>query len=71
MYVCICKGITEKQVLDEVQKSRSTSTKEICRRLGVGTDCGTCLYDSVDLIIQNHLQSHSKSLPVINKHSKS
>lgn len=44
MYICICKAITDKQ-LQETSKSCS-SFDEVCKRLGIGSDCGSCLQDA-------------------------
>jgi len=51
MYICICKGITEEKIRAAIKHSRSPNTKEVLRKLGVGTDCGTCLLHSIDRII--------------------
>lgn len=45
MYVCICKGITEKQV--EEASLTSSSIIEVCKKLGVGSECGVCLSDTI------------------------
>jgi bacterioferritin-associated ferredoxin len=54
MYVCICKAITDKQ-LEEAQK-KSSSLREICNNLGLGSECGACLQEAVQ-IIQKSKQS--------------
>ena len=41
MYVCICKKITDTQILQEVEREAST-INEISERLGVATQCGKC-----------------------------
>lgn len=43
MYVCICKAITEKQIEEAAQTASSLS--EVCKKLGVGSECGLCLTD--------------------------
>ncbi len=48
MYVCICKAITDKQ-LEEAQKS-SMSLREICNNLGLGSECGACIQEAVQMI---------------------
>ncbi len=52
MYVCICKGITEKQVQEAVSSRSSNNPKEILKSLGVGTDCGTCVEDAVKSLLE-------------------
>lgn len=55
MYICVCKGITEQQV---IEKSRTLkTTKEILKSLGVGSDCGTCLTYAVEQVQQKLNQS--------------
>lgn len=49
MYVCLCKGITEKQLIDELNKSHGND-QDVLRRLGVGESCGICLIDAIQTI---------------------
>lgn len=46
MYICICKGITEQDIL-EASKTTSSSI-EIMKMLGVAGDCGRCLQVAID-----------------------
>ena len=41
MIVCSCKTITDTQIRAEVQAG-STTPEAVARRLGAGTDCGSC-----------------------------
>lgn len=41
MYVCICKGITDRQIKEAVYDG-STSVKALRRNLGVSSQCGRC-----------------------------
>lgn len=41
MYVCICKGITERQVKAAVDDG-CTSLRELRAELGVASNCGKC-----------------------------
>ena len=52
MYVCICKGITEKQIQEAVTSRKSNNPKEILKALGVGSDCGTCVEDAVKTLLE-------------------
>ena len=45
MYICICKGITEKQI--EEASLATNSISEACKKLGVGSECGVCLSDTI------------------------
>ncbi len=54
MYVCICKGITEKDI--ENAMITHQNSKDVLKTLGVGSDCGTCLLDAIE-----NLKSKQKS----------
>ena len=45
MYICIFKGITDKQ-LEEAQLT-SKSFNEICKKLGLGSECGACVKEAI------------------------
>lgn len=62
MYVCLCKGITEKQLLDELNKSHGND-QETLRRLGVGEGCGICLIDAIQTIKKERDFSFSHQNP--------
>jgi bacterioferritin-associated ferredoxin len=57
MYVCICKGITEKQIQEAVTSRNSNNPKEILKALGVGSDCGTCVEDAVSKLLEQNARS--------------
>ena len=48
MYVCLCKGITDK----DVQKAcrRNDRGQDVCKRLGVGAECGLCIESALKII---------------------
>jgi len=48
VYVCICKGITQKQLEDAVAVRKGQSAKDVMKALGIGSDCGTCVEDALD-----------------------
>lgn len=50
MYICICNGITEQDIID-ASKTASTSL-EIMKTLGVASDCGRCLQTAIDKFIE-------------------
>jgi bacterioferritin-associated ferredoxin len=52
MYVCICKGISDKD-LENAMITHST-TRDVLKALGVGSDCGQCVVDAIDHIKQTH-----------------
>ncbi len=56
MYVCICKGITEKMLADQLSKKGSMNPKnekEILKNLGIGDSCGLCVIDCLQKIQNN------------------
>lgn len=60
MYVCLCKGITEQKIIEEVNRNQNATVKEIARRLGLGSDCGICITESIEAIKTNQARvSHS------------
>lgn len=63
MYVCICKGITQKQLEDAVASRKGQATKDVMRALGLGSDCGTCVEDAIKQMLQtsNKKSRHSHS----------
>jgi len=41
MYVCICKGVTDRDIQDAASRGART-VKDLRRELGVASDCGKC-----------------------------
>lgn len=67
MYVCICKGITQKQLEEAVNSRKGQSAKDVLRLLGIGSDCGTCIEDAAEQMLQssnNHPQVAKANLKV-------
>ena len=60
MYICICKGITEKMLLDQVS-GFNRSEEQILKNLGIGDSCGSCVVDAVKKILENQSILDSKS----------
>lgn len=42
MYVCVCNAVTERQVYQAIEEGAKT-VKDLSRKLGVGTECGSCV----------------------------
>ncbi|MCT7654048.1 (2Fe-2S)-binding protein [Oceanimonas sp. NS1] len=42
MYVCLCKGITERQLKEAIAEGHS-EFMDLKRELGVGAQCGKCI----------------------------
>ena len=51
MYLCICHKITEEQVKSQLGNDKSP--KEIARSLGVGSDCGVCVIDGIQKLLDS------------------
>ena len=52
MILCICRGVTEDEIVDAIRRG-AFSLEKIARRCdGAGTDCGSCRAE-----IQAHLES--------------
>ncbi len=49
MYVCLCSGVTDKQILEAAAKG-FTSVEALNQKLGVGANCGSCLSLALELI---------------------
>jgi bacterioferritin-associated ferredoxin len=49
MYVCICNGITDRQILDAAEAG-CESVSEMTMRTGAGACCGSCLELTGELI---------------------
>jgi len=41
MYVCICRGITDKQLIKSIDEGANTM-KELSAKHGIGSQCGKC-----------------------------
>ena len=59
MYICLCKGITDQQ-LQEAQK-QSKSLKDLCKTLGLGSDCGSCIQEASQYV-NNNAHHQNKNL---------
>lgn len=51
MILCLCRGVTDREVSEAVQRGAST-VAEVRRACGAGMECGTCLAD-----IREHLDT--------------
>jgi bacterioferritin-associated ferredoxin len=41
MYICVCRGITDKEIQAAAQRG-VTSLEQLSESMGVGADCGVC-----------------------------
>lgn len=49
MYICICKGITDKAIRNAVIDG-ANSFASVRKQLGVSSQCGRCAVDAKDLV---------------------
>lgn len=52
MYVCICHGVTEKDI-QKAAKAGANTLQDVKQMTGCGTGCGTCV-DSAIEVLQSH-----------------
>lgn len=52
MYICICQGITDRQILDAIENGHASSAA-LAETLGTGTCCGRC-QETVETLVQTH-----------------
>jgi bacterioferritin-associated ferredoxin len=49
MYVCLCKGISDRDI-KQLVSAGPCSVEEIMRCTGAGTGCGTCVGEIAELV---------------------
>lgn len=54
MYVCICNGVTDKQIIRQAQ-SGATSLRDLQDSLGVATNCGKCAKLAKDILAEHQV----------------
>ena len=52
MYVCICKGISDRKIENEV-KTGCNKVKQLTQQIGLGSDCGKCINSAKAIIDKN------------------
>ncbi|WP_371192843.1 bacterioferritin-associated ferredoxin [Glaciecola sp. SC05] len=52
MFVCMCHGITDKQIENAVRSNSVGNIRDLKNQLGVGSQCGTCIDMAVSIIDQ-------------------
>jgi len=58
MYICICKGVTESAIREQVCAG-ATSVDEVSRNTGCSTQCGKCLLRAQRVVEDARLASSS------------
>ncbi|SUO93147.1 bacterioferritin-associated ferredoxin [Suttonella ornithocola] len=56
MYICLCYGITDKQIQYAIENG-ATTRSALAKELGVGTQCGCCRRH-VSEILSEHLEKN-------------
>ncbi|WP_028115716.1 bacterioferritin-associated ferredoxin [Ferrimonas senticii] len=49
MYVCVCYGVTDKQIKQAVEQG-AMDLKSLQAQLNVGKQCGKCVRDTLEMI---------------------
>jgi bacterioferritin-associated ferredoxin len=60
MYVCLCNGISDRQIRECVDRG-AACLGEVQARLPVANCCGTC-EDTAREVIEDHLESASRAV---------
>lgn len=55
MIVCVCKRVSDRQILNVIQEGVSTP-EGVARQCGAGSDCGSCK-KAVAGLIEQHVSS--------------
>lgn len=64
MYICICKAVTDKQLVNAIEGG-VCSRRELTHCLGVGKDCGKCNKEIKTLLKQHGEQSENYQLAAL------
>jgi bacterioferritin-associated ferredoxin len=66
VYVCVCNGITDREVR-EVAAAGCRSVAELTMRTGAGAGCGSCLELAAQLLDEANAASALPELPVLSQ----
>ncbi len=58
MYVCLCKAVTDKEVIEAVDAGADT-LEALGEQLGVGTGCGCCRDFTTELVDERLAEARS------------
>jgi len=50
MFVCVCHGITDKQIENAVRENGVGNMRDLKKALGVGSQCGCCVQMAQSII---------------------
>ena len=66
MYVCVCNGVTDRQIR-EVAEAGCRSVAELTMRTGAGAGCGSCLELAAQILEEAQPAAALPALPVLSQ----
>ncbi|MFZ5657271.1 MAG: (2Fe-2S)-binding protein [Pseudomonadota bacterium] len=66
MYVCICNGVTDRQIR-QAAEAGCRSISELTMRTGAGANCGSCVEMAMALLDEVHAGAMPLPLPVLQR----
>jgi bacterioferritin-associated ferredoxin len=57
--VCVCKGVTDRQIRQEA--SAGHPVDEVLRRTGAGSSCGSCRFVIARMVAQEHARAAARA----------
>ena len=66
MYVCICNGVTDRQIRDAVANG-CRSVAELTMRTGAGAGCGSCLELAAQILEEANSANALPVLPILSQ----
>lgn len=64
MYICVCKAVTDQQIVSKIENGICTF-REITHCLGVGKGCGKCSNEVKKILNQYVSENYNYQLPVL------
>ena len=64
MYVCICNGVTDRQIR-EAAAAGCTTVAELTMRTGAGANCGSCVDMAMDVLQAAQPVSREPLFPIL------
>ena len=65
MYVCLCHGLTEKELKKLITENQCRHMKSLQKHCGAGKDCGSCLLQVNQLLKKCQHEVHSSETSLI------
>ena len=64
MYVCICNGVTDRDIR-QAAEAGVRSIAELTMRTGCGATCGTCLDTAAELLAAARPRDDAHEMPIL------